>query len=101
VIQRSRRDPFTTSIAVLTALVVVGLVGLGIAWRGVAASLVVAIQLPYAVSGAMGGIALIGFALGLLAVQSTRRNEALERAQMARFSRAAADLLADLRESDA
>ena len=85
---------------VLTALVVAGLVGIGVAWRGLAASLIVAIQLPYLVSGAMGGIALIGFALALISIQATRRNEAVERAEMARFGRAAAELLGALRNAE-
>lgn len=94
---RLRRDPFVTSMVVLTALVVAGLVGIGVAWRGVAASLIVAIQMPYLVSGALGGLALIGFAAALVAIQATRRSEARERAEMARFGRAAADVLAALR----
>ncbi len=96
----SRRDPFVTSMVVLTALVVAGLVAIGVGWHGVAASLVVAIQLPYLVSGALGGLALIGFALALVAIQSTRRNEARERLEMARFGRAAAEVLGALRGAD-
>jgi len=95
--RRLQRDPFTASMVLLTALVVFGLVTVWVAWSGVVGSLVVAIQLPYLVSGAIGGVALVGFALGLIAIQATRRTEARERIEMARFSRAAADLLADLR----
>ena len=93
----TRRDPFVTSMLVLIALVIAGLIGVGVAWRGVAASLIVAVQLPYLVSGALGGLALIGFAAALIAIQSTRRVEARERAEMARFGRAAADVLGALR----
>jgi hypothetical protein len=96
-VDRLRRAPFGVSIAILALLTTLGIASVGFAWRGVAASLVVAIQLPYAVSGAIGGIALVGFALGLIAIQATRRAEARERAELARFSRAAADLLAELR----
>lgn len=95
---RALRDPFVTSVAVLGALVVAGLVGVGVAWKGAAASLVVAFQLPYIVSGAMGGLALVGFAAGLLLIQVRRREEARRRAEFHRVVRAAADLLAAARE---
>ena len=93
------RDPFVASVAVLVALGLVGLVGVGVAWKGAAATLVVALQLPYIVSGALGGLALLGFALGLVLVQARRRNEAMRRAGFDRVVRAAADLLAAARES--
>lgn len=78
---------------VLSALVVAGLVGVGIGWRGLAASVFVPIQLPYAVSGAMGGLGLSGFALGILAIQASRRAEARRRADMDRVLAAAIDAL--------
>ena len=93
------RDPFVASVGVLVALSLVGLVGIGVAWKGAAATLVVALQLPYIVSGAIGGLALLGFALGLTLVQTRRRAEALRRAEFDRVVRAAADLLATARES--
>ena len=91
------RDPFVVSVVVLGVLVVAGLVGVAAAWKGAAASLVVAFQLPYIVSGAMGGLALVGFAGGLLMVQLRRREEAERRAELDRVVRAAADVLAAAR----
>jgi hypothetical protein len=88
------RDPFVASVAVLVVLAVAGLVGVGVAWKGAAATLVVALQLPYLVSGAMGGLALLGFALGLVMIQFRRRVEARRRAEFDGVVRAAADLLA-------
>lgn len=87
----------TTSLVVLTLLAGAGLVSIAVAWRGVAPTLLVATQLPYVVSGALGGAAVLGFALGLIAVQASRRAEARERAQLGRVTMAAADLLATLR----
>ena len=75
------RDPFIVSVVVLSALVITGLIGLAVAWKGAAATLVVAFQLPYVVSGAIGGLALLGFALGLVLVQGRRREEAERRAR--------------------
>ena len=92
-----KRDPFVVAMAVLAALVVGGLVGLAVAWRGLAASLVVALQLPYAVSGALGGLALVGFALGVASIQASRRAAARERAEFGRVVAAAADVLAAVR----
>jgi len=91
------RDPFVAVMAVVTALVVAGLVGVAVAWRGLAASLVVALQLPYAVSGALGGLALVGFALGVASIQASRRAAARERAEFGRVVAAAADVLAAVR----
>ncbi|MEY2478130.1 MAG: hypothetical protein QOG87_3445 [Actinomycetota bacterium] len=91
------RDPFVASVGILVVLAVTGLVGVAVAWKGAAATLVVALQLPYLVSGAIGGLALLGFALGLLLVQTRRRREARERAELDRVVRAAADLLAAAR----
>jgi hypothetical protein len=91
------RDPFVGVMIVVSALVVAGLVGLAVAWRGLAASLVVALQLPYAVSGALGGLALVGFALGVASIQASRRNAARERSEFARVVDAAADVLAAAR----
>jgi hypothetical protein len=96
-VKRVQRDPGRTSLTLLTVLVAVGLVAVGVAWRGVAASLIVAVQLPYAISGAMGGLALIGFALAVASIQTTRRREAARRAAFGRVVDAAADLLAAAR----
>ena len=90
-------DPFVVVMAVVTALVVAGLVGVAVAWRGLAASLVVALQLPYAVSGALGGLAIVGFALGVASIQASRRAAARERAEFGRVVAAAADVLAAAR----
>ena len=91
------RDEFRGSVAVLIALLVIGFVAIAIGWRGVAASAIVSVQLPYAISGLFGGIAVVGFAGGLLSVQLARRREAEERAELARVVTAAADLLAAVR----
>lgn len=93
------RDPYTVSVTVLVVLAAAGLGGIAIGWRGAAASLVVSVQLPYVVSGVIGGLALLGFSLGLLIIQVRRRREAERRADFDRVVRAAADLLAVARSS--
>jgi hypothetical protein len=96
-LRRALRDPFTVSVTVLVVLAAGGLAGIGIGWRGAAASLNVSVQLPYIVSGVIGGLALLGFSLGLLLVQARRRQEARRRAEFDRVVRAAADVLAAAR----
>jgi hypothetical protein len=91
------RDPYSVSIVVLLVLAAAGLAGLGIGWAGAAGSLVVSVQLPYIVSGVIGGAALLGFSLGLLIIQARRHREAQRRVQFDRVVRAAADLLAAAR----
>ncbi len=98
---RARDDAFALSVAVLAALAAVGLLSVALAWRGLADSVVAAVQLPYAVSGAVGGVGLLGFALGLLAVQAGRRQRARERDDLDRLAAAASSLLAALRQEPA
>jgi hypothetical protein len=96
-VRAAGRDPFTVSIVVLVALAAAGLVGIAVGWSGAAGSLVVSVQLPYIVSGVIGGIALLGFSLGLLIIQARRHREAQRRAQFDRVVHAAADVLAAAR----
>ena len=98
-LREASRDPFRVSIVILLVLAAVGLVGIGVGWSGAAGSLVVSVQLPYIVSGVIGGLGLLGFSLGLLMIQVRRRREAERRADFDRVVRAAADLLATARSS--
>jgi hydroxymethylglutaryl-CoA reductase len=100
-LRRALNDPFTVSVAVLGFLAAAGLAGIAIGWRGAAASLVVSVQLPYIVSGVIGGVALLGFSLGLLLVQARRRQEARRRNDFDRVVQAAAALLAAVRGASA
>lgn len=96
--RRAFRDPFAVSVGLLVLLAVAGFAGVVAAWRGAAASLDVAVQLPYIVSGAVGGLAGVGFSVGLLLIQIRRREEARRRAEMQRVVEAAAEVLAAVRE---
>jgi hypothetical protein len=98
VIERLRRDPYSGFVVAVVALVAAALVGLGVTWKRLAASDVVSVQLSYAASGVFGALALLGFALGVAAIQATRRAEARERAEFDRVIASAADLLAAVRE---
>jgi len=73
------RDPGLRAIGVLIALAAGGLVALVLAWRGVAATLDVWIQLPFVMSGVFGGVALTGAALAVLTIHLGRRSAAEER----------------------
>jgi hypothetical protein len=78
-------DPFRRSIVISIALILAGFVAIGLAWRGAARSLIVAEQLPFLVSGGVGGLALIAAGAGMLAVQSSRYWNARERKQLDRL----------------
>jgi len=94
-------DPFRRSIIISIALILGGFVAIGLAWHGAARSLNVAEQLPYLVSGGVGGLALIAAGAGVLAVQSSRYWNARERRQLDRLiSVASVDALTDDREPD-
>jgi len=96
-VRAAGRDPFAVSIVVLLLLAAAGLAGIAIGWSGAAGSLVVSVQLPYIVSGMIGGVALLGFSLGLLIIQARRHREAQRRAGFDRVVLAAADVLAAAR----
>ena len=87
-------DPFVVSVGVLALLAAAGLIAVGLGWRGAAASLNVSVQITYIVSGALGGLAVLAFALGLLRVQARRRRAARRRAEIDRVVAAAAQVLA-------
>lgn len=88
------RDPRLSTSLVLASAVVAGLLLLAQGWRGLAATLVVSLQLPYLVSGAVAGVALLGAALGLLRIHLDRVEAAEERRRTAELQRETLRLLA-------
>ena len=58
-IRAAVRDPIMASALVAGALVVAGFAAMVLAWRGAAATLDVPVQVPYLVSGGIGGLALL------------------------------------------
>lgn len=90
---QAARDPFAVSIVLAGGFVVIGFVGIAIAWRGVARLATVAGQVPFLLSGAMGGVALVGLGLVLFDIQLRRRTDADERAAFDRVLEAAAALV--------
>lgn len=81
-IRRYAADPFTRSIVFASALIAGGFVAIGLAWKGVARSLIVAEQLAYLFSGGLGGLALIITGAGIISVQATRYWNARERQRL-------------------
>ena len=91
------RDPGLRAAATLFAAGLAGLVGVGLAWAGVAGKLSVPMQLPFVVSGGIGGVALTGAAWGMLAIHLERRAAACERAALETVVRDAAEFAERLR----
>lgn len=91
-------NPFFSSVVVLCALAISGFAMLVLTWRGVAANARVADQIPFLVSGGFGGVALIGAAVALLAVQLRRLDEARRRAEYDALLRSSMSLLAAVRD---
>src|ERR1041385_8800245 len=60
-------------------LVVAGFAVMAAGWRGAARTLVVPFQIPYVVSGGIGGLALVVLGAGVFLVQVGRRHAADER----------------------
>ena len=84
---RVLRDPRVSVTLVLAGAVLVGLALIAIGYRGAAALLFVPFQVPYLVSGAVAGLALVGTGLALLGVHLDRTEAAEERRQVASLQR--------------
>ena len=77
------RDPYAASVAVLAAVGLAGGIGIVLGAVGIARSDTLDLQLPYLVSGGLGGLALVIVAVGLFVAQrrrlaSTRQREAMD-----------------------
>jgi hypothetical protein len=92
-IWRVLRDPRVSTTLAFCGLAGAGLMLFALSWRGVAGTLYVVLQLPWLVSGAFAGVALLGLALGLLMVHLDRTEAAAERAALAGLQRDALRLL--------
>jgi hypothetical protein len=71
-------DPFRASSWVAAALIVGGFLAFFLAWRGAAATLAVPLQIPYLVSGGVGGLTLLIAGASILLTLSRRRQSARE-----------------------
>lgn len=72
-----------------------------LAWKGAAATLVVAVQIPYIISGGLAGFALLGLGLGILHTQIARQIDAREDREWARVLDRALSLLDALKRRQA
>jgi fatty acid desaturase len=88
------KDPRVSTTLVLAALVVGGFALIAQGYRGAAATLYVPFQVPYVVSGAVVGLALIATALTLLSIHLERTEAAAERREVAALQRDVLRLLA-------
>ena len=79
---RRSGDPVLVTAVVSAVLVVGGFVALLLGWRGAADTLSVPLQLPYLVSGGLGGTALIALGLALANLTASRRETARELAKL-------------------
>ena len=75
-------DPYTMSVVAAVALVAGGFAAIVLGWRGTAETALVPVQIAFVVSGAAGGLALVGAGVGLLHIQTCRRIATQERAEM-------------------
>ena len=86
-------NPLRTG-AGFAALVLAGLIALVFTWYGVSGTANVADQVPYAISGGIGGLAMVAAGCGLLAAHIRRYGEGREDAALDRVL-ATASVLAD------
>jgi hypothetical protein len=80
------RDAYQRSVALGAVLVAAGFVAIGVAWMGVADTVIIPTQVAYALSGGFGGLALLGTGIALLEVQRRRMAAAQDRRDLADFA---------------
>jgi hypothetical protein len=64
-----------------------------LSWRGVAATLAVPLQLPYLISGGVGGLSLLIAGGSIVLVQTSRRRAAREHRQLGEILERAREIL--------
>ena len=94
---RTLSDPFNQSLVVLGLIAVAGIVMWGLAWRGVARTVYVPLQLPWIISGGLAGLGLLGLALAAWSIHLGRRQDAIHRAAVEDLVRTGATLAEELR----
>jgi hypothetical protein len=95
--QRWLRDAFNQSLLVLGLIAVAGCVMWGLAWRGVARTVYVPLQMPWVISGGLAGLGLLGLALAAWSIQLGRREDAVHRSAVDDLVRTGATLAEELR----
>jgi len=80
---RRLTEPLAAGLLVGGGLVIAGFLTLGYAWRGVARTLFVPLQLPYAISGGFAALGLLALGLAVLGVQTDRLHDAQRRRALA------------------
>ena len=89
------RDPRVSIAGILLASLVGGFALIWLGYRSAAAAALVSLQLPFAVSGGLGGLALVGTAAALLSIHVDRVEAAEERRQLAALQRDALRMIRD------
>lgn len=90
-------DPLAASSWVAGAMVAAAFIAFHLAWRGAAATLAVPVQVPYLVSGGVGGLCLLIAGLTLLHTQTRRRRTARTHRQLGELVAEAEALLEAVR----
>jgi hypothetical protein len=97
-LREKSRDRGSRTSAVLALAVLAGAVGVIAAWDHVHDQRYAAVQTPYLVSGAIGGLALAGTAAAILAIHHGRRLAAGRRAAFEELAMATESLMRGLVE---
>lgn len=93
------RDPGVRGLGVLVGFAVIAFVMFGLAWRGVARTIYVPLQMPWLLSGGFMALALLGLALGAWSIHLSRRDNAVHRAAFEDFVHDTAELVEGIRKS--
>jgi hypothetical protein len=92
------REPFAQAVIALVLLAAGGVVSLYLAWRGAARVYgFVAPQMPWLMSGGLGGLAVLGMALAAWSIHLSRRADAEAKVELQAVTRGFVELCEGLR----
>jgi hypothetical protein len=90
-------DPGLRAVVVLALIAIAGFVTMVFAYRGVAKTIYVPLQVPWILSGGFAGLCLVSFAFAAWHIHIGRRDDAVYRQEFERFAKTTAELAERMR----
>jgi TRAP-type C4-dicarboxylate transport system permease small subunit len=99
-VRRTLVDRFVMSCVAAALITIGGFIAFYLAWKGAAATLVVAVQIAYLISGGFAGLALVATGVGIFYIQVARRIDVTEELEVEAVLDRATALLNAIKEGE-